>query len=165
MQLPTMQRQAYIQSTLDFNRNFYIWSLRKPISLLGGSSDSIVKVIKLLHNVPKANTNRFAIYHLHYKDKLSNLTWSLVCTTNNFYFLSNFNNLSVASPLFISNCKACATQLGLVIKKGELLEISSIYIPDTWIERVRKAKTLFLLLSSTLSKIHPAISKYMTIFK
>ena len=67
-QLPTIQR-AYIQSTSDFHQNFYISPPPKQISLLGTSSNYIVKVIKLLHDVPKASINRFIVYHLHYKEK------------------------------------------------------------------------------------------------
>lgn len=64
-----MQRQTYIQSISDFNRYFYIWPSHKPILLLGGLSDSIVKVIKPLHDMSEISTNYFAAYYLHYKEK------------------------------------------------------------------------------------------------
>lgn len=77
----------------------------------------------------------------------------------------NFYNFSTTFFFFVSNCRACATQLGLIIKKGELLKSSSIYTTDTRIERVRETETLSILLSSTLSKIRLAISKYAIIFE
>ncbi len=95
--------------------------LRPPLQLLSlpaVSSNYIVKVMKPLYNVQEASITRFAIYHPHYKDKLSNQTRSFVCTVDNFYFLSNFDNLSMASSLFVSDCRACAVRLSLVIKKG-----------------------------------------------
>ena len=59
-----------IQRAYNINWDFYIWQSRKPILLLGNSSDSIIKVIKLLYNVSEARINWCAIYHLHYKEKL-----------------------------------------------------------------------------------------------
>lgn len=41
----------------------------------------------------------FAIYHPYYKDKLSNITWSFVCATDNFYSLCSLSNLSTAAEL------------------------------------------------------------------
>ena len=99
-------------------------SPQKLLSLPGVSSDCIVEVMKPLHDVPEASTNRFAIYHPHYKDKFSNQTRSFVFAADNFYFLSNFDNLSAASPLFVSDRRACAVRLGLVVKKGEPLKNS-----------------------------------------
>lgn len=69
MQLSTMQCQVYIQSTSNFNQDFYIRPPYKPILLLGGSSNSIIKVIKPLHDMPKISTNRFTTYYPHYKEK------------------------------------------------------------------------------------------------
>ena len=90
---------------------------RKQISLLGASSHCIVKVITALHDVPEARKTRFAIYHLHYKDKfVDNPTRALVCATGYFYFLSKFENLSAASFLI---CNGRAAQPALVVKKGE----------------------------------------------
>ena len=78
-QLPTVQRRAYIQSTLDFNRDFYIRLPPEQISRLSILSDCIVKVIKPLHNVPEANINHAAAYHPHYKEKskISEFTYNL----------------------------------------------------------------------------------------
>ena len=67
-QSPKLQR-AYIQSTSDFYRNFYIRPAPEQILLLGTLSNGIVKVIKPLHDVPEASTTSYAIYHPHYKEK------------------------------------------------------------------------------------------------
>lgn len=115
--------------------------------------------------MPKASINQFAIYHPHQKDKLGHLTLSLVCVTDNFYFVFNFYNFSITFFFFVNNCRACAIQLSLIVKKRELLKSSSIYTTDIWIERVREAKIPSILLSSTLSKIRLAISKYAIIFE
>ena len=67
--LPTIKR-ACIQSTLDFNWDFYICLPFKQILLLGILLDYIVKVIKLLYDVPEVSVNCFAAYHLYYKKNI-----------------------------------------------------------------------------------------------
>ena len=62
--------QAYVQSTSNLNQEFYIWPPLELISLLGASSDCILKVIKPLYGVPEAGNHWFAIYYTHYKEKL-----------------------------------------------------------------------------------------------
>ena len=62
--------QAYVQSTFDLNRDFYIRPPPELISLLDASSDWIIKVLKLLYGVPEAGNHWFATYHTHYKEKL-----------------------------------------------------------------------------------------------
>ena len=62
--------QAYVQPNSKLNRQFYIWPLLELISLLGGSSDYIAKVMKPLYSVPEVGNHWFATYHKHYKDKL-----------------------------------------------------------------------------------------------
>lgn len=59
--LSTIQQnfiQAYIQSNLSINQNFYIRPLHKQISLFGS-----------LSHVLEVNITQFAIYHLYYKEK------------------------------------------------------------------------------------------------
>ena len=62
--------QAYVQSTSELNRDFYIQPPLELISLLGAKSDCIVKVMKPLYGVPEAGNHWFAIYHTHHKEKL-----------------------------------------------------------------------------------------------
>lgn len=77
-----------IEQTYDVNWDFYIRPLCEQILLLGALSDFVVKVIKSLHDVPRASINYFAIYHSHYKDKLvCNPTQTFFCATNCLYFL------------------------------------------------------------------------------
>ena len=77
--------------------------------------------MKPLYSMQEISITRFAIYYLYYKnEQVPNLTWTFVCTADNFYFLSNFDNLPTASPLFANNGQACNTEPGLVAKKGEL---------------------------------------------
>ena len=47
---------------------FLLWPPSEQISLPSATSDAIVKVIKLLHDVSEASTNHFATYHPHYKE-------------------------------------------------------------------------------------------------
>ena len=62
----------------------------------------------------------FTNYHLHYKDEqVCNPTLTFICTANCLYFGYNLGNLSTTS-FFAYNNGACATKLGLVIKKREL---------------------------------------------
>lgn len=97
MQLPIMQRWVYIQSTLYFNLNFYIYLSLEKILLLDTSLDCIVKVIKLLYNMLKVNTNRFATYHLYYKEKLERILTKFVY--NLFFFRLLLKPLSLTSIL------------------------------------------------------------------
>lgn len=116
--------QAYVEIVLDLNWNFYIRPPCEPISLLDNLCDSIVKVIKLLHDMPEASTNRFTIYHPYYKEKIvSNPTRTFVYAINYLYFLGNLDSLSTAS-LFAYDSRAYTTEPGPVIKKRELPRIS-----------------------------------------
>lgn len=59
-----------IQLVYNINWDFNIQPLSELILLLSALSDSIVKVIKLLYDIPKASINCFAIYHPYYKENL-----------------------------------------------------------------------------------------------
>jgi len=62
--------QAYVQSTINLNREFYV---RPPYELsreLGIEEDSILKVIKPLYGVPEAGNHWFKTYHSHHVDQL-----------------------------------------------------------------------------------------------
>lgn len=69
--------------------------------------------MKLLYDVQKANITWCTIYHLHYKNKLSNLTQNFIFAMDNLHFLYSLSNLLI-TPIY-------TTKLGLVIKKEELL--------------------------------------------
>lgn len=71
-----------------------VWPSPKLLLLLGNWFNNVVK---------------FDTYHLYYNGKVAaNPTRAFVYVADNFYFLSKFDNLLVASPLFTSDCKACA---------------------------------------------------------
>ncbi len=74
--------QAYVQSTSNLNREFYIRPPPKLILLLGALSDCVIKVMKPLYGVPEADNHWFATYHTHYKKKLG-----MEKSTYNPYFL------------------------------------------------------------------------------
>lgn len=113
------------------------------LSSRAASSNYIVKVMKLLYDVQEASITRFAIYYPHYKNKLSNLTWSFIFATDNLHSLCNLSNLSTA---FIY-----ATKLGLVIKKWEPPR-TSLYLLSY--------SPLSSFLSSTFSKMYMAMSNW-----
>ena len=69
LQLQKVQYWAYIQSSSDFNQDFYIRLSSKQILQLGTLLDCIVKVIKPLYNMPEANINCTATYHPYNKEK------------------------------------------------------------------------------------------------
>lgn len=79
-----MQRCAYISSTLYFNPDLYICLSLKQISILGTPLNCTVKVIKPLHNIPEAITDRFAAYHPYYKEKLGII---LIDSTHNLFLI------------------------------------------------------------------------------
>lgn len=117
-----------IHQTYNLNQDFYIQPLFKQLSLLGNLSDSIVKVIKPLYDIPEASRSRFTIYQPHYKEKIiSNSNWTFVCITNCLYFLCNLSKLSTAS-LFTCDGKAYAIEPGLVTKKRELPRTSLYHL-------------------------------------
>ena len=97
-QLPTMQHWAYIQSISYFNPDFYICSSFKKILLLDISSDCLIKVIKLLHDMQKVSINSFAAYHPHYKEKLE---ITLIKLAYNLFFFRLL--LKPLSPIGISS--------------------------------------------------------------
>lgn len=63
-------KQVYIQSNSEFNLDFYTLSLSESISLLRNSSHFLCKITKLLYDEPKTDTNCFAHYYPHFKEKL-----------------------------------------------------------------------------------------------
>ncbi len=62
--------QIYVQSRFNLNRDFYVQSSLKLIKLMKISDDCILKVIKSLYDVSKANNHWFKTYHDHHIDKL-----------------------------------------------------------------------------------------------
>ena len=62
--------QAYVQSTSDLNRDFYIRPPVELIKLLDAPADCILKVMKPLYGAPEAGNHWFAIYHAHHLDRL-----------------------------------------------------------------------------------------------
>lgn len=64
--------QAYVQSTSELNRDFYIRPPPELATMLGikANSDCILKVIKPLYGVPEAGNHWFATYHGHHVDRL-----------------------------------------------------------------------------------------------
>ncbi|KAI0991737.1 hypothetical protein K3495_g16450, partial [Podosphaera aphanis] len=62
--------QAYVQSTTNLNRDFYV---RPPFELrekLGLRDDMILKVIKPLYGIPEAGNHWFRTYHNHHTRNL-----------------------------------------------------------------------------------------------
>ena len=108
------------------------------------SSNYIVKIMKLLYNMPEISITRFVIYHPYYKDKLRNPTRTLVCIANYLYFICSLDNI-LTPP-------ACTTKPGLVIKKREPLR-TSLYLLSH--------QPPSLLLSLTLLEIRLVIFKYL----
>ena len=137
-----------IQRAYNINRDFYIRSPRKPISLLGDSSDSIVKVIIPLHDVSEASTNQFAIYHLHYNEKLG-------MTESAYDPCLLYSNELVDNQTWTFSCN---TKPGVVTKKGEPPRIFLHFHSDA-------LQLLSFMLSLMLSKMRPAMFEYLAMFK
>ncbi len=62
--------QIYVQSRSTLNRDFYVQSSSKLIKLMSIFNDCILKVIKSLYDVSKADNHWFKTYHDHHIDKL-----------------------------------------------------------------------------------------------
>jgi hypothetical protein len=62
--------QAYVQSTTNLNREFYIRPPRELQNELGLGEDSVLKVLKPLYGVPEAGNHWFKTYHSHHVQQL-----------------------------------------------------------------------------------------------
>ncbi len=62
--------QTYVQFRSILNRDFYVQSSSKLIKLMRISNDCILKMIKLLYDVSKADNHWFKTYHDHHIDRL-----------------------------------------------------------------------------------------------
>ena len=74
--------QTYVQLKSSFNRDFYIRFSQKLIALLKINFDCILKIIKSLYKIPKANNHWFVIYQNHHISKLD-----MMQSTYNFCLL------------------------------------------------------------------------------
>jgi hypothetical protein len=63
--------QAYVQSTIALNRDFYINPPRELAQQLNLKPGSILRVVKPLYGVPEAGNHWFSTYHSHHIKKLS----------------------------------------------------------------------------------------------
>lgn len=63
--------QAYVQSTSELNRDFYIWPARKLAAMLRASYDCIMKVLRPLYGVPEAGNHWFATYQKQHIERLA----------------------------------------------------------------------------------------------
>ena len=63
--------QAYVQSTLDLNQDFFICPLSELITMMEASPECILKVVKFLYSVPKAGNHWFAMYHNYHINTLA----------------------------------------------------------------------------------------------
>lgn len=141
--------------------------LRPPPQLLSlpvTSSNYIVKVMKPFYNMQETSITRFAIYHLYYKEK-SRMTkfvynhfvlWPLLKVLSFLGISSDccdWTNLSAA--LFLThNSSACIAEPGM----EEPPRMSIHHISDA-------LQPLSLMLSLTLTKMRPAMFKYLAISK
>jgi hypothetical protein len=62
--------QAYVQSTTNLNREFYVRPPRELQNQLGLDESSVLKILKPLYGVPEAGNHWFKTYHEHHINKL-----------------------------------------------------------------------------------------------
>ena len=62
--------QAYVQSTTNLNREFYVRPPHELNKQLGIDKDSVLKVVKPLYGVPEAGNHWFKTYHSHHVNQL-----------------------------------------------------------------------------------------------
>lgn len=119
--------QAYVQSTSNLNREFYIRPSPELISLLGVSSDCVIKVMKPLYGVPEAGNHWFPTYHIHHKDKLgmkeSTYDLCLLYSSGPFGIMGMQNNdtLILADNDFASKEEAAIKSAKIMTKDQEHL--------------------------------------------
>jgi hypothetical protein len=62
--------QAYVQSTTNLNREFYVRPPRELQNELGLGEDAVLQVLKPLYGVPEAGNHWFKTYHAHHIEQL-----------------------------------------------------------------------------------------------
>ena len=62
--------QAYVQSTTNLNREFYVRPPQELETELGIDKNSVLKVLKPLYGVPEAGNHWFKTYHLYHTQQL-----------------------------------------------------------------------------------------------
>jgi hypothetical protein len=62
--------QAYVQSTTNLNREFYVRPPKELQNQLGLDRSSVLKILKPLYGVPEAGNHWFKTYHEHHINKL-----------------------------------------------------------------------------------------------
>lgn len=152
-----MYHQAYIQSILDFNVNFYIYLSFKQITLLNTLLDYIVK---LLYNMPKVSINHFTTYYLSYKKK--SMITEFIYKLFFCWLLFKLLTLPDVSSNFI--IKVIAIYHLYYKKNLYLLRKKKLLKTSLYCFQLLLYLSL-LLLCLTFSKICLVIFKYLIIFK
>ncbi len=123
--------QAYVQSKISLNRQFFIRSLFE----LDLSNNSILRVVKLLYDVLETETHWFNTYQKHHKNKLSMIESTFDSCLLHIEFINHFevidiqtdDTLILADEDFVTLKENELIRARLTFKKREKL-ISTISI-------------------------------------
>ena len=121
--------QAYVQSTSDLNRDFYIRPPHELATLLGAPSDCILQVVKPLYGVPEAGNHWFATYHGHHLNRLgmteSTYDPCLLYKTNSSEFgivgMQTDDTLILANDIFATKEEKAIKEANILTKQRDCL--------------------------------------------
>jgi len=137
MELPKAQlylrdiSQAYVQSTTNLNREFYVRPPRELSKELGIDKDSILKVVKPLYGVPEAGNHWFKTYHSHHikQSHMSQSTYDPCLLYSNEPFgivgLQTDDTLFLADESFAGNEQSKLHKAEFMAKEREQLTIDT----------------------------------------
>ncbi len=153
--------QTYVQSKISLNREFFI----RSSSELDLSKNSILRVVKFLYDVSKAETHWFNIYQKHHKEKLSIIEFIFDSCLLHIEFISHFgivrlqtdDTLILADDDFAELEEKKLNRVKLTFKKREkLILITLIKLNDELVIQIEDFK-----LTNSLNKIS-SISSLLT---
>ncbi len=137
--------QIYVQFRFNLNRDFYVQSLSKLIKLMRIFNDCILKMIKSLYDVSKADNHWFKTYHDHHIDKLDmiQLTYDSCLLYIIDYICIDIVSMQTDDTLILANQSFAVVQeeaihsAKLMIKTREQLILNnSLKFNDIRIERL-----------------------------
>ncbi len=144
--------QTYVQSRSTLNRNFYVQSSSKLIKLMRIFNDCILKVIKSLYDVSKADNHWFKTYHDHHIDKLDMIQFTYdscllyiidrICIE--IVSMQTNDTLILADQSFAVVEKEAVHSAKIMTKTREQLTLeNSLKFNDTRIERIDSNEAIY----------------------
>ncbi len=144
--------QVYVQFRFNLNRDFYVQSSPELIRLMRIFNDCILKMIKSLYDVSKADNHWFKTYHDHHTDKLNMTQFTydscLLYIINHICMrivsMQTDDTLILADQSFAVVEEEAIHSVKLMIKtRDQLISNNSLKFNDTRIERFDPNESIY----------------------